>query len=152
MPKPVANVPQGHPPRAIKAASLRQGPPPQFWLICTLLVALFWALAALKHHLLQSTGFDLGVFDQVAWHMSQWLEPYSTINLGLHHMGDHGAWMFYAIAPLYWLAPSVHWLFLTQALGLILTAWPLWHVAAQAVRIKPTAWVRNSQCTDGASQ
>ena len=102
-----------------------------FWLVSALLIGLFWGLAALKHHLLQSTGWDLGIFDQVAWQMSQGLEPRSTI-IEIHHMGDHGAWMFYAIAPLYWLAPSVHWLFFTQALGLILAAWPLWHLGAQA--------------------
>ena len=96
-----------------------------------MLVALFWALAALKHYLLRSSGFDLGIYDQVAWQMSQGLEARSTL-LGLHHMGNHGAWVFYAVAPLYWLKPSVHWLFLTQALGLILTAWPLWHLGVQA--------------------
>ena len=87
-------------------------------------------MAALKHYLLRSTGWDLGIFDQVAWQISQGLEP-RTLG-GWHFMADHGAWMFYGIAPLYWLAPSVQWLFLTQALGLILTAWPLWHLAAQA--------------------
>ena len=106
-------------------------PPPFFWCFSALLVALFWALAALKHYLLRSTGFDLGIFDQVAWAMSRGLEPRSTLT-GMHHMGDHGAWVFYAIAPLYWLTPSVHWLFLTQALALILTAWPLWHLGVQA--------------------
>ena len=102
-----------------------------FRLISALLVGLFWCLAALKHALLQSTGFDLGIYNQVAWQMSQGLEPRSTL-LGLHHMGNHGAWMFYAIAPLYRLVPSVQWLFFTQALGLILTAWPLWHLGVQA--------------------
>lgn len=113
------------------AAVRSQNPPSTFWLTSALLVGLFWSLAALRHTLLQSNGFDLGIYDQVAWQMSQGLEPRSTI-LGLHHMGNHGAWVFYAIGPLYWLAPSVHWLFLTQALGLILTAWPLWHLGAQA--------------------
>ena len=108
-----------------------QGPPRFFWLISALLVGLFYGLQALRHILLHSAGWDLGIYDQVAWQMSQGLEPRSTL-LDLHHMGNHGAWMFYAIAPLYWLAPSVHWLFFTQALGLILTAWPLWHLGAQA--------------------
>ncbi len=102
-----------------------------FWLVSALLVGLFYCLQGLRHALLHSAGWDLGIYDQVAWQMSQGLEPRSTL-LGLHHMGNHGAWMFYAIAPLYWLAPSVHWLFLTQALGLILTAWPLWHLGVQA--------------------
>ena len=114
------------------SANMRfSGPPRLFWLISALLIGLFWGLAALKHHLLQSSGWDLGIYDQVAWQMSQGLEPRSTL-ITLHHMGNHGAWLFYAIAPLYWLTPSVHWLFFTQALGLILTAWPLWHLSVQA--------------------
>jgi len=116
----------------VNATTVRsQRPPRLFWVISALLVGLFWALAALKHALLQSTGFDLGIFDQVAWKMSQNLVPHSTFT-GLHHLGDHGAWASYAIAPFYWLTPSVHWLFFTQALALILTAWPLWHLGAQA--------------------
>ena len=104
-----------------------------------MLVALFWALAALKHYLLRSTG-DLAIFDQVAWAMSRGLEPRSTLT-GMHHMGDHAAWLFYAIAPLYWLTPSVHWLFLTQALALILTAWPLWHLGVQAGLTPRLRWL-----------
>ena len=117
---------------ATNSATVRfQGPPRLFWLISALLVGLFWGLAALRHYLLHSNGGDLGIFDQIAWKMSQGLEPHSNLT-GMHHMGDHGAWVFYAIAPLYRLMPSVHWLFLTQALALILTAWPLWHLGAQA--------------------
>ena len=122
------------------AAVRFQRPPRLFWLISTLLVGLFWGLAALKHYFLQSTGLDLGIFDQVAWKMSQGLEPRSTLS-GLHHMGDHGAWAFYAIGPLYRLAPSVHWLFLTQALALILTAWPFWHLSVQAGLKQRERWL-----------
>lgn len=94
-----------------------QGPPRLFWLISALLVGLFWSLAALRHTLLQSNGFDLGIYDQVAWQMSQGLEPRSTL-FGLHHMGNYGAWVFYTIGSLCRLVPTVHWLFFTQALGL----------------------------------
>ena len=111
-----------------------------FWLFSALLVGLFYGLQALRHALLHSAGGDLGIYDQVAWQMSQGLEPRSTL-LGLHHMGNHGAWMFYAIAPLYRLAPSVHWLFFTQALGLILTAWPLWYLGVQAGLKQRERWL-----------
>ena len=114
--------------------------PIRFWLIAALLVGVFWALAALRHGLLHSTGFDLGIYDQVAWQMSQGLDARSS-QLGLHHMGNHGAWMFYAIAPFYRLLPSVQWLFLTQALGLILTAWPLWHLGQQAGLRRRGQWL-----------
>ena len=71
-----------------------------FWLVSALLVGLFYCLQGLRHALLHSAGWDLGIYDQVAWQMSQGLEPRSTL-LGLHHMGNHGAWMFYAVAPAY---------------------------------------------------
>ena len=87
-----------------------QGPPRLLWLISALLVGLFWSLAALRHTLLQSNGFDLDIYDQVAWQMSQGLEPRSTL-FGLHHMGDYGAWVFYTIGSLCRLVPTVHWLF-----------------------------------------
>ena len=116
------------------------GPPGMFWLISALLVGLLYGLQSLRHTLLHSAGWDLGIYDQVAWQMSQGLESRSTL-LGLHHMGNHGAWMFYAVVLLYWLAPSVHWLFLTQALGLILTAWPLWHLGRQAGLRQRQQWL-----------
>lgn len=85
---------------------------------------LWWLCSALRHHWLQSNGFDLGIYDQVAWQISQGLEARSTI-LERHHMGNHGAWAFYLIGLPYRLWPSVQWLLASQALALSLTALPL---------------------------
>lgn len=94
-------------------------------LIASLAVGLlWWSLAALRHHWLQSNGFDLGIYDQVAWQISRGLEARSTL-LDLHHMGNHGAWGFYVIGALYRIQPSVQWLLASQALALSLTALPL---------------------------
>ena len=54
------------------------GPPGMFWLISALLVGLLYGLQSLRHTLLHSAGWDLGIYDQVAWQMSQGLEPRST--------------------------------------------------------------------------
>ena len=98
-----------------------------------------WGLAALRHGLLQSTAFDLGIYDQVAWQISRGLEARSTL-LGLHHMGNHGAWAFYLLGIPYRLLASVHWLFLAQAFGLIATAIPLWRLAHQAGLSTSSRW------------
>ncbi|MFM7267766.1 MAG: DUF2079 domain-containing protein [Cyanobium sp.] len=94
------------------------------------MATLLWSLASLRHSLLQSNSFDLGLFDQWAWQLSQGLEPVSSQSWQLHLLNDHGAWMFYALAPLYRLVASVQWLLALQALSLAFTAVPLWGLAA----------------------
>jgi uncharacterized membrane protein len=89
----------------------------------------FWGLAALRHALLQSNSFDLGLFDQWVWQISRGLAPVSSQSADLHLLTDHGAWLIYGLAPLYRLVPSVQWLFALQALSLAFTAVPLWILA-----------------------
>lgn len=104
--------------------------PPRLFLVLTSGVWLnWWALAALRHGLLRSNAFDLGIYDQVAWQIAQGLEPRSTL-LGLSHMGNHGAWAFLPMGLLYRIHPSVQWLLMLQSLCLAATAIPLWRLAA----------------------
>ncbi|MGD1936948.1 MAG: DUF2079 domain-containing protein [Cyanophyceae cyanobacterium] len=93
-------------------------------------VVLF-AAASLRHWLLQSTAFDLAIYDQVAYLMGRGLLPYATVS-DMHHMGNHAAYSFYLVGLLYALVPSVHWLFGVQAIALSLGAWPTWALARQA--------------------
>ena len=93
-------------------------------------VVLF-AASSLRHWLLQSTAFDLAIYDQVSYLMSQGLTPYATVS-DMHHMGNHAAYTFYLTGLLYAIYPSVHWLFGVQAIALSLGAWPTWALARQA--------------------
>ncbi|WP_017328391.1 DUF2079 domain-containing protein [Synechococcus sp. PCC 7336] len=102
--------------------------PAAVWSAIALNTLILFVCSSARHHLFQSTAFDLGIFDQVAYLMSRGLPPFCTIN-SIHHMADHAAWAFYLVAPLYWLYPSVSWLFAIQAASLSLGAWPLWHLA-----------------------
>lgn len=86
--------------------------------------------SGLRHELLQSNGFDLGIYDQVAWQLAHGLEPRSSL-LGLHHLGNHAAWGFGALALPYAVQASPHWLLLIQALALAFTALPLAELARQ---------------------
>ena len=87
--------------------------------------------SSLKHLLYQSTAWDLGIFDQAIFLISQNTPPISSF-LGIHILGDHAALIFYPLAILYKLYPSVYWLFGVQAIALSLGAFFIYQLAKQS--------------------
>lgn len=87
--------------------------------------------SSLRHLLFQSAGWDLGIFDQGLYLLSQGQAPYSTLR-DIHLLGDHAAWLLYPIALLYRLYPSVYWLLAIQAIALAVGALPTFALARQA--------------------
>ena len=106
-------------------------PPRALWILAIALGLLGWSVSALRHGLLQSNAYDLGLFDQWVWLISQGLPPISSME-HVHVLADHGAWLLYGAGALYKLLPSVQWLLAGQALALSLTAIPIWWLAQQA--------------------
>ncbi|WP_206603112.1 DUF2079 domain-containing protein [Leptolyngbya ohadii] len=100
-----------------------------FWISGAALV--LFVCSSVRHLWFKSTGFDLGIYDQVVYLMSRGLPPISSY-LGFHHMGNHSAYSVYPIALLYWIYPSVYWLLGVQAICLALGALPTWLLARQA--------------------
>ena len=92
---------------------------------------LLFVCSGLRHALFQSGAFDLGIYDQVVYLMSQGKPPISSI-LGFHHMGNHAAWAVYPLALLYKMYPSAYWLLAVQAVSLALGAIPTYYLAKQA--------------------
>ncbi|MDY7012711.1 MAG: DUF2079 domain-containing protein [Cyanobacteriota bacterium] len=78
---------------------------------------LLFICSNLKHALFQSTAFDLSVFDQAIYLLSQGEPPLSSL-LGFHILGDHAAFILYPLALLYKIYPDVRWLFALQAIAL----------------------------------
>ncbi len=103
---------------------------PLVWLVAIATIILF-ACSSFRHNLFQSTAFDLGIFDNAIYLISQGQEPIVSFR-GLHILGDHAAWMLYPLALLYAVVPDVHWLFAVQGLSLALGAIPIWYLAVQA--------------------
>ncbi|MEA5503509.1 DUF2079 domain-containing protein [Halotia wernerae UHCC 0503] len=101
-----------------------------FWMISISALILF-GCSSLRHTLFQSGVFDLGIYDQVVYLMSQGQPPISSF-LGFHHMGNHAAWAVYPLALLYKIYPSSYWLLAVQATALALGALPTWYLARQA--------------------
>lgn len=100
------------------------------WMIGISALILF-TCSSLRHALFQSGAFDLGIYDQVVYLISQGQQPISSF-LGFHHLGNHAAWAVYPLSLLYKIYPDVHWLLAVQALALALGALPTWHLARQA--------------------
>lgn len=102
--------------------------PRRLLLLMGIAALIFLGCSTFRHGLFQSTVFDLGIYDQVTYLISQGQSPISSI-LGFHHLGNHGAWAVYPLALLYKLTPNVHWLLLIQAIALTLGAWPVWSLS-----------------------
>ena len=115
-------------------------PPRQLWGLAVSLGLIGWGCSALRHGLLYSNAYDLGLFDQWAWLISQGLPPISSME-HVHVLADHGAWLLYGAGALYRLLPSVQWLLATQALALSLTAIPIWLLAQQAGLSRYNCWL-----------
>ena len=92
---------------------------------------ILFTCSSVRHFLFHSSALDLGIFDQAVYLISQGQKPISSI-IGFHILGDHAAWIFYPIAVLYKIYPSVYWLFAVQAVALALGGLPIWGLAKQA--------------------
>jgi len=111
---------------------------PVFLMIVVTTIVLFTASSA-RHALFQSTAFDLAIFDQAIYLLSQNQTPFSSL-MAINIWGDHAAFIFYPLALLYKIYPDVHWLFLVQAVALALGAWPSWSLARQAGLNNSISW------------
>ncbi|MEG4913003.1 MULTISPECIES: DUF2079 domain-containing protein [unclassified Microcoleus] len=111
---------------------------PVFLMIVVTTIVLFTASSA-RHALFHSTAFDLAIFDQAIYLISQNQTPISSL-IAINIWGDHAAFIFYPLALLYKIYPDVHWLLLVQAVSLALGAWPTWSLARQAGLNNSISW------------
>ncbi|MBW4447699.1 MAG: DUF2079 domain-containing protein [Spirirestis rafaelensis WJT71-NPBG6] len=92
---------------------------------------ILFACSSLRHSVFQSGVFDIGIYDQVVYLISQGQPPISSF-LGFHHMGNHAAWAVYPLGLLYKIYPSPYWLLAVQAVALALGALPTYYLSLQA--------------------
>ncbi len=110
---------------------------PVLLMIVVTTIILFAASSA-RHALFHSTAYDLAIFDQAIYLISQNQTPFSSL-MEINILGDHTAFIFYPLALLYKIYPDVHWLLFVQAFALALGAWPSWSLARQAGLSEPRA-------------
>ncbi|MDJ0844201.1 DUF2079 domain-containing protein [Crocosphaera sp.] len=97
-----------------------------FFIIGISVIVLF-ICSSLKHILFQSTAWDLAIFDQAVYLISQGKAPISSF-LTIHILGDHAAFIFYPLALFYRVYPSVYWLLFIQAFALSFAALPIYYL------------------------
>ncbi|MBL1209046.1 DUF2079 domain-containing protein [Geminocystis sp. GBBB08] len=97
----------------------------KFYIIVTFII--FFLASSLRHNLYNSNAYDLGIFDNGIYLISQGKNPYVSFR-ELHILGDHAAWILYLIAPLYVILPTVYWLFIIQSFALAIAILPIWHL------------------------
>lgn len=83
-------------------------------------VALVFAVAysaygLVRHRHFGSSAFDMGIFDQVVWHLSRFEAPASSVGGYPNIFGDHFHPVIALWAPLYWVLPSPSTLIVAQA-------------------------------------
>lgn len=110
-------------------AFLQKLKPEQKFLAKAIIISsfIFFAYSSLRHFLFRSTAWDLGIFDQYLYLISQGYPPIGSFT-GKHILADHAAFLLYPISLFYRIIPSPYWLFGLQSLGLSLAVIPLWSI------------------------
>lgn len=86
-----------------------------------------------NHYGFGTFGFDLGIFDQGVWLLSQFDRPFVTI-LGLHLFGDHTSFILLPLVPFYWVFPTPVTLLMAQSVALGSAAIPAFLIAREKLR------------------
>ena len=106
------------------------------WIVLVATVGYVWLFAywTMRNHDGYGTGaFDLGIYDQGVWLLSQFKRPFITI-MGRHLFGDHTSFVLLPLVPLYWILPSAKVLLFAQAAALGLAAVPTFLLAREKLR------------------
>ncbi|MGH9149440.1 MAG: DUF2079 domain-containing protein [Acidimicrobiales bacterium] len=88
-------------------------------------VAVFGRLGANQHRRFGTFGFDMGIFDQGIWLLSQFEDPFVTVR-GLNYFGNHLNLGTVLFVPFYWLGAGPVFLSVAQTVVVALGAVPIW--------------------------
>lgn len=109
-------------------------------------------LSVARHETYRSTGFDLGLFDQVVWHLSNLEAPASSLK-GLDSIfGDHFSPILLAFAPLYWIWADPNVLLVAQAVLISAAALPIYSFAKSRLGRGPSLAIAGAYLLAGGVQ
>jgi uncharacterized membrane protein len=95
---------------------------------------MFSYISILKHNAFESTGWDLGIYEQVIWSTTNtgrifWYTLEIAINPSCSFFGIHFSPILFLVVPIYAIYQSTETLLILQALVLALAAVPLYKLA-----------------------
>jgi uncharacterized membrane protein len=99
-------------------------------------VAVFSFITVTRHLALRTHALDLGIYDQITWHISRGLTPRTSLP-EMHAWGDHLTLVLYLLAPLYVVAPTVLTMLVAQCAALAAGALAAYRLAGRRL---PREW------------
>ena len=120
------------------------------WAIATFfflsLFAIIECLSILRHDALITSAWDLGIFDQATWLISEGRIPFSTF-LGQHILADHASIWLYLIALPFKIFPYAETLLTIQALAVAVAIFPLAMISqSRGLSTRKTAAILFAYC------
>lgn len=94
------------------------------FIVVILSALVFGIISVVNHQRFLTFGWDLGVYDQVAWMYSKFRFPYSTF-VRMPTLGNHFSPIIALFAPFYWLFPDAKVLLIGQAILAAAAAYPI---------------------------
>jgi uncharacterized membrane protein len=102
------------------------------WGLVLLYVVTFTWLAIMRHASFNSSGFDLGIFDQVVWNtLHGRIFFYTTTGQPLLHLSNHADLILFLVAPFYLIYSGPEMLLFLQAAAIGLGGLPLFWLARE---------------------
>jgi uncharacterized membrane protein len=118
------------------AVLARVGPPEVTLAVLVLAwIITFIRLPQLRHNNYGTFGFDLGIYDQGTWLLSQFKDPFVTIR-GLEIFGHHANFILLFFVPFYWVGAGPSFLLVVQVLAQASGAVALYLLARDVLRSK----------------
>nr|WP_052478265.1 DUF2079 domain-containing protein [Kibdelosporangium sp. MJ126-NF4]CEL17264.1 hypothetical protein [Kibdelosporangium sp. MJ126-NF4]CTQ91506.1 hypothetical protein [Kibdelosporangium sp. MJ126-NF4] len=107
------------------------------WPLAVVFFCLYGLLSIANHLAFDTTGYDLGIFEQIVRSYAQFKVPVSELRgPGFVMLGDHFHPILVTLAPLYWFFPSPITLLLAQAALLAVSVVPVTRTAMRLVSPK----------------
>jgi len=105
-------------------------------ILCGMTFLFFSIFTIVRHFSLCSGGWDLGIFDQSIWNVTQGNSLFCTIKYsqGGNILGDHFEPILFFIAPLYLIWPNVLLLLILQSFLLASAMIPLYLIAKAVLK------------------
>jgi uncharacterized membrane protein len=122
------------------------------WGLILLYIATFFWLALQRHLSFNSSGFDLGIYDQVVWNTLHG-RPffYTTTGQPLLHLSNHVSPILLLVAPFYLIHSGPETLLFLQPLAIGLGGLPLFWLAREKLAAKNTLTLLDDRSKDNPS-
>jgi uncharacterized membrane protein len=110
-------------------ALVERSPARVLWSTVVILTAFFFWVGVLRYRAFDSHGYDLGIFTNAIWNLVYGNGYFSSVKGGINLFSDHQSPLFWALAPLFRIAPAPETLLLVQALGVMAGGPALYYLA-----------------------